>query len=157
MRRPLPMLPWGNVDMESSSYRTEARYLRLWTRLAVVFVVVVGLFALLQAPEASRSYEVVLSHAGWTVLVLFLVSLTNVAVTRFQVLPAIARREDASPDRIITVGYMLALTPVVYGLTSAVLSAEGWVSVPFSLLSLFAVVDLRLHFGGEYERPCGRS
>jgi hypothetical protein len=76
-------------------------------------------------------------------------------VTRFQVLPAIARRDDASPDRVITVGYMLALTPVIYGLTSAVLSTEGWVSVPFSLLSLFAVADLRLYFGGAYERAQG--
>src|SRR4030042_1321408 len=105
------MLPWGNFAVESSSYRTEARYLHLWTRLAVVFVVVVGLFALLQAPEATRSYEVAFSHAGWTALILFLVSLTNVAVTRLQVLPAIARRKDASPDRVITVGYMLATTP----------------------------------------------
>ena len=139
--------------MESLSYRTEARYLRVWTRLAVVFVVVVGLFALLQAPQATRTYEVAFSHAGWTALVLFLVSLTNVIVTRLQVLPAVARREDASPDSIVAVGYMLALTPVVYGLTSAVLSAEGWVSAPFSLLSLFAVVDLRLYFGGAYETP----
>jgi len=149
------MLPWGNLDMESSSYRTGARYLHLWTRLAVVCVAVVGLFALVQAPEASRSYDVAFSHAGWTALILFLVSLTNVAVTRLQVLPAIARRDDASPDRVITVGYMLALTPVIYGLTSAVLSAEGWVSVPFSLLSLFAVADLRLYFGGAFERAQG--
>ena len=149
------MLPWGNLAMESSSYRTEARYLHLWTRLSVVLVAVVGLFALVQAPEASRSYDVAFSHAGWTALILFLVSLTNVAVTRLQVLPAIARRDDASPDRVITVGYMLALTPVVYGLTSAVLSAEGWVSVPFSLLSLFAVADLRLYFGGAFERAQG--
>jgi hypothetical protein len=151
------MLPWGSIAMESSSYRTGARYLRLWTRLAVVFVVVVGLFALLQAPEASRSYDVAFSHAGWTAVILFLVSLTNVTVTRFQVLPAIARRKDASPDRVITMGYMLALTPAIYGLTSAALSAEGWVSVPFSLLSLFAVADLRLYFGCAYEQPCGRS
>jgi hypothetical protein len=140
--------------MESSSYR-DARYFHLWTRLAVVIVAVVGLFALVQAPEASRSYDVAFSRAGWTALILFLVSLTNVSVTRFQVLPAVARRKDASPDRVITMGYMLALTPVVYGLTSAVLSAEGWVSVPFSLLSLFAVADLRLYFGGAYERVQG--
>jgi len=144
------MLPWGNLDMESSGYRG-ARYFHLWTRLAVVFVAVVGLFALVQAPEASHTYDVAFSHAGWTALVLFLVSLTNVAVTRLQVLPTIARRRDASPDRVVAVGYMLALTPAVYGLTSAVLSAEGWVSVPFSFLSLFAVADLRLHFGGAYE------
>jgi hypothetical protein len=141
--------------MEQSSYRTGARYLRLWTRLAVVFVVVLGAFAFLQAPDATKSYGVTFSHAGWTAFVLFLVSLANVTVTRFQVLPTIARREDASPDRVIAVGYMLALTPVVYGLTSAVLSAEGWVSVPFSLLSLFAVVDLRLYFASAYEQTRG--
>jgi hypothetical protein len=148
------MFPWGNLDMESSSYR-DARYFHLWARLSVVFVAVVGLFALVQAPEASRSYDVAFSRAGWTALILFLVSLTNVAVTRLQVLPAVARRKDASPDRVITMGYMLALTPAVYGLTSAVLSAEGWVSVPFSLLSLLAVADLRLYFGGAYERVQG--
>jgi hypothetical protein len=148
------MLPQGNLDMESSGYRG-ARYFHLWTHLSVVFVAVVGLFALVQAPDASRSYDIAFSQAGWTAVILFLVSLTNVTVTRFQVLPTIARREDASPDRVVAVGYMLALTPVVYGLTSAILAAEGWVSVPFSLLSLFAVADLRLYFGGAYERAQG--
>jgi len=141
--------------MEPSSYRTGARYLGLWTRMAVVFVVVLGLFALLQAPEATRSYGVTFSNTGWATVVLFAVSLTNVAVNRFLVLPAMARRADASPDGVITVGYMLALTPILYGLTSVVLSGEGWMSVPFSLLSLFAVVDLRLYFAGAYEQTQG--
>ena len=143
--------------MESSSYRAGARYLSLWTRLAVVFVVVLGLFAFLQAPEATRSYGVTFSNAGWAAFVLFLVSLTNVAVNRLLVLPLMARRPDASPDGIIAVGYMLALTPTLYGLTSVVLSGEGWMSLPFALLALFAVVDLRVYFAATYERPCGRS
>lgn len=132
--------------MEPLGHHLRARYLGLSTRVAVVLVVVLGLFAFLQAPEATRNYGVTFSHAGWTVVVLFLVSLTNVAVTRFLMLPAIGRREAASLDSVIVMGYTFAVTPTIYGLISVVLSGEGSVSLPFSLLSLLAVVDLRLYF-----------
>lgn len=132
------MEPWG--------YPLRARYLGLSTRVAVVLVVVLGLFAMLQAPEATRNYDVTFSHVGWTAVVLFLVSLTNVAATRFLMLPAMARQGAASLDSIIVVGYAFAITPTIYGLTGVVLSGEGWVSLPFSLLSLLAVIDLRFYF-----------
>lgn len=115
-------------------------------------MVVLGLFALVQAPEATRSYGVTFAAAGWTAVALFVVSLTNVAVSRFLILPATARRGDASPDTVVALGYLFALTPTLYGLTSVILSGEGWISLPFSLLSLFAIVDLRFHFDGRYER-----
>ncbi len=127
--------------------RSGPRYLGLATRVAVILVAVLGLWALLQAPEATRSYGVAFSNAGWTAVILFLVSLTNVAATRFLLLPAIARRPDASPDSVVTMAYTLAITPTIYGLISVVLSGEGWISLPFSLLSLFAVIELRFYFG----------
>jgi len=144
-----------NHAVEPSGRRTGARYLGLWTRMAVVFVVVLGLFAFSQAPEATKSYGVTFSNTGWATVVLFVVSLTNAAVNRFLVLPAMARQGDVSPDGVVAVGYMLALTPTLYGLTSVVLSGEGWMSLPFSLLSLFAIVDLRLYFSGRYEPTQG--
>ena len=141
--------------MDPTSYRPRARHLGLWTRNTVVFVVVLGLFALLQAPEATRSYGVTLSNTGWPTVVLFIVSLTNVGVSRFLMLPAVARRRDASPDSVITMGYLFALTPTLYGVTSVILTGEGWISLPFTLLSLFAVLDLRVYFAATYEQPQG--
>jgi hypothetical protein len=140
------------MAVKASAHREGARYLVLWTRLSLIFVVVLGLFALVQAPEATKSYGVTFSSTGWATVVLFLVSLTNVVVTRFLMLPAMAKRSDMTPDGIIAAGYMLALTPTIYGLTSVVLSGEGWLSLPFTLLSLFAIVELRVYFAEAYEQ-----
>lgn len=137
----------------SPSRPFQARYVGLSTRAAVVIVAVLGLFAALQAPEATENYGVTFSHAGWTVVVLFLVSLTNVAVARFFLLPAAARRQDAAPDSLVIMGYTFAITPSIYGLVAVVLSGEGWMSLPFSLLSLVAVIDLRLYFAGADAQP----
>ena len=131
--------------MGTRAHKLTPRYLALSTRLFLAFVVVLGLFSFLQAPEASRSYGVEFSRGGWTVLVLFLVSLTNVTVTRLLVLPNLRRRQDATLDRIAFTGYSLAITPSIYGLAGAILTGEGWVSLPFTLLSLFALVDLRFY------------
>ena len=136
--------------MDVSSDRSDTPYLGLWTCMAVAFVVVLGLFAFLQGPRATESYGVSFSFAGWATVVLFVVSLTSVTVTRFLMLPAVARRRDAFPGSVITMGYLLALMPALYGLVGVVLSGEGWVSLPFSLLSLSAVVDLRVYFAAVY-------
>ncbi len=136
----------GSRAIEPQGYRLRPRYLGLSTRVTLILVVVLGLFAALQAPEATRNYGGTFSHTGPTVVVLFLVSLTNVAVTRFLMLPAIARRGMASLDSVIVMGYTFAVTPIIYGLIAVVLSGQGSVSLPFSLLSLLAVVDLRLYF-----------
>lgn len=144
--------PTRDPAVVSPHHPAGARYLALWTRLAVVFVVVLGMFALLQVPEATRSYDVTFAAAGWTAVALFMVSLTNVTVCRFLMLPAMARRPDGSPDRIISIGYLFALTPALYGVTSVILSGEGWISLPFTLLSAFAIVDLRVYFAGAYEQ-----
>ena len=123
-----------------------ARFIGVATRAAVVIVAVLGLYAALQAPDATENYGITFNHAGWTVVVLFLVGLTNVAVARFLLLPATARRQDATPDSLVIMGYTFAITPSIYGLVAVVLSGEGWMSLPFSLLSLVAVIDLRLYF-----------
>ncbi len=137
----------ASTDTADSPARpSHARYVGLSTRAALVIVAVLGLFAALQAPEATENYGITFSHAGWTVVVLFLVSLTNVAVARFLLLPAAARRQDATPDSLIIMGYTFAITPSIYGLVAVALSGEGWMSLPFSLLSLLAVIDLRLYF-----------
>ena len=141
--------------MEPLGHHLRSRYLGVSTRVTVILVVVLGLFAFLQAPASTRNYGVTFSHAGGTGVVLFLVSLTNVAVTRFLMLPPIARRGAASLDSVIVMGYTFAVTPTIYGLIGVVLSGQGSVSLPFSLLSLLAVVDLRLYFtrlGAESQR-----
>ena len=138
--------------MEPSTSRIRVRYLSFWASLATVLVVAFGLFAFLQAPEAARNHGVTMSYAGWGVVVLFLVSLTNVAVARFLMLPALARREDASPDKIATMAYLLALTPAIYGIASVALSGARTVGLPFALLSLFAIADLWALFAGAYEK-----
>ena len=138
--------------MEPSSFSTRVRHLGRWTSLATVVVVALGLFALLQAPEAARNHGVTLSNAGWGVVVLFLVSLTNVAIARLLMLPALARRKDASPDRVATMAYLLALTPAIYGIASVALSGARTVGLPFALLSLFAIADLWALFAGAYEK-----
>jgi hypothetical protein len=123
---------------DSSARPFHARYVGLSTRAALVIVAVLGLYAALQAPEATENYGVTFSHAGWTVVILFLVGLTNVGVARFFLLPAAARRQDATPDSLVVMGYTF--------------SGEGWMSLPFSLLSLVAVIDLRLYFARADER-----
>jgi hypothetical protein len=141
----------NSIDPAGQNIRP--RYVGLTTRMAVAFVVVLGLFAALQAPEATQNYGVTVSNPGWTVVVLFLVSLTNVGVARFLLLPAVARRPDAAPDSVAFMGYAFAITPSIYGLIAVILSGEGWMSLPFSLLSLVAVVDLRLYFARAIEQP----
>lgn len=138
--------------MEPLNFRTRVRHLGVWTFLTTILIVALGLFAFIQAPEATRSYGVSLSYAGWAIIVLFLVSLTNVAVARFLMLPALARRKDASPDRIATMAYLLSLTPAIYGIASVALSGARTVGLPFALLSLFAVADLWALFSGAYEK-----
>jgi hypothetical protein len=139
-------------SIDPADHDIRPRYVGLTTRMAVALVVVLGLFAALQAPEATQNYGVTVTNPGWTVLVLFLVSLTNVGVARFILLPAVARRPDAAPDSVAFMGYAFAVTPSIYGLIAVILSGEGWMSLPFSLLSLLAVVDLRLYFARAIER-----
>lgn len=145
----------GSRPRELITLRSAPRYLGLSTRAAIILVAVLGLWALLQAPEATRTYGVTFSNAGWTAVVLFGVSLTNVGVTRLLLLPAVMRHPEASPDSVVIMGYTLAVTPAIYGLISVVLSGQGWVSLPFSLLSLLAVIDLRFYFARADGR--GRS
>ncbi len=138
--------------MEPSSVPTRVRHLGVWTSLTTILIVAFGLFAFLQAPEAARNNGVILSNAGWVIIVLFLASLANVALARFLMLPALTRREDASPDRVAIMAYLLALTPALYGIASVILSGARTVGLPFALLSLFAVADLWALFSGAYEK-----
>lgn len=138
--------------MEEPTLRAPVRHLRLLTSLTLVFVVAIGLFAFLRAPEAAPDDRALAQSAGWAIVLLFFVSLANVAIARFLMLPALASRGDSSPGRIAVMAFLLSLTPAIYGMISAALSGEGALSLPFTLLSLLAAAELWAHFSGAYER-----
>ncbi len=138
--------------MEEPTLRAPVRHLRLLTSLTLAFVVALGLFAFLQAPDAAPDDRVISHSAGWVLVILFFVSLANVAIARFLMLPALASRKDSSPGRIAVMAFLLSLTPAIYGVISAALSGERALSLPFTLLSLLAAAELWAHFSGEYER-----
>ncbi len=132
------------------SHRTNAPHLALWTALTAVFVAALGAFAFLHPPEATQTYEVPFLGVGGAVVALFCLAVAGVAVTRFVVLPAVAWREDATPERVVTLGYLLAVLPALYGLGAVVLSGEGWFAAPFSITALCAALDLWVHFAATY-------
>lgn len=145
--------------MVQPSDRTDAPHLALWTALTAVFVAALGAFAFLHPPEAAQDYGIAFIGVGGAVVALFCLAVAGVAVTRFVVLPAAAQRDDASPERVVTLGYLLAILPALYGLAAVVLSGEGWFAAPFSSTALFAALDLWIYFAsacraGESQGIC---
>jgi hypothetical protein len=79
--------------------------------------------------------------------ILLLVAVSSFLLTRYLVLPGMARQQ-AQPSAIATTAYSFAETPAIYGLVLAIMTAEGWVALPFGALALLLWVVMSNYVAG---------
>lgn len=65
-----------------------------------------------------------------------LVGISSFFLTRFVVLPAMAKQPEVQPATIAAPAFGFAETPAIYGLVLAIMTGEGWVALPFSGVAL---------------------
>jgi hypothetical protein len=120
-----------------------------WAFLAAILIITgVGFFL---GPQLEPSLEEDMRYAMGGILLL--VAVSSFLLTRYLVLPGMARQQ-AQPSAIATTAYAFAETPAIYGLVLAIMTAEGWVALPFSALALLSWVAMSNYVAGvQAEEP----
>jgi len=104
-----------------------------WAFLAAILIMTgVGFFL---GPQLEPALEGGVRYVIGAAL--FLVAVSSSLLTRYLVLPGMARQK-ALPSAIATTAYSFAETPAIFGLVLAIMTAEGWVALPFGALALLS-------------------
>jgi hypothetical protein len=104
--------------------------------VAVAGATVVGLVAPLLGADAGFD--------RWTatiaLIVLLWVSIANVAVVRFMVLPKTVAQGEAARDSARVLGFAYGVAPAMYGVVIAILAGQGLLVLPFAAFSVLSLI-----------------
>jgi len=102
-----------------------------WAFLAAILIMTgVGFFL---GPQLEPSLEDDMRYVLGGILLL--VAVSSFLLTRYLVLPGMARQQ-AQPSAIASTAYAFAESPAIYGLVLAIMTTEGWIALPFGALAL---------------------
>jgi hypothetical protein len=120
-----------------------------WAFFAAILIITgVGFFL---GPQLEPSLEDDMRYVIGGILLL--VAVSSFLLTRYLVLPGMARQQ-AQPSAIASTAYGFAETPAIFGLGLAIMTAEGWVALPFGALALLSWVVMRNYVAGvQAEEP----